>query len=242
MRRTSLEQLQSVMQACVPNVSIADLQAKFQSLKQNAVKEYKKHLNSMKSGAGEEEIYMPSLWYFDIIRYVLDGCLPRESIDTISVDTINTTDVEDSIIDGDGTSTIMDAIVIFDGDITEEPILDERVADETTIVEQTPTTSTHKGRVGSTFSDEPKSNKKKDNDHYLQMVSTNLAKLNTTLAMPPMLNQTQKEEMGGNELFASFVAKRMDEIDDLDIRDDVEEKIMSVLREGLRRNRQKKNE
>ena len=56
---------------------------KMNSLKTSWRKEAKKVRSSIKSGAGEDEVYQPKLWYFDQLRFIEDQELPRYSISTM---------------------------------------------------------------------------------------------------------------------------------------------------------------
>lgn len=51
---------------------------------------YKKELNKMKqsikSGAGTDELYTPHLWYFDLLKFLYDQEIPRPSVSNINED------------------------------------------------------------------------------------------------------------------------------------------------------------
>ncbi|KAF5297339.1 hypothetical protein FQA39_LY12178 [Lamprigera yunnana] len=55
LRKTALESMENSLKKSKPNITSTEIQNKFQSLKQNALKKYKKWKNSYKSGAGEDE-------------------------------------------------------------------------------------------------------------------------------------------------------------------------------------------
>lgn len=46
-------------------------------------KELAKVNASTRSGAGEEEIFKPSLWYFDLLHFLSDQETPRHSTNTM---------------------------------------------------------------------------------------------------------------------------------------------------------------
>lgn len=49
-------------------------------------KELKKLKETIKSGSGEEEIYKPSLWYFDLLLFTKDQEEPTESLNNMGSD------------------------------------------------------------------------------------------------------------------------------------------------------------
>lgn len=55
---------------------IASLRAAFR-------KEFRKLENSKKSGAGTEDIYKPTLWYFDNLMFLKDQDIPRTGTSTM---------------------------------------------------------------------------------------------------------------------------------------------------------------
>ncbi|KAF5275625.1 hypothetical protein FQA39_LY06737 [Lamprigera yunnana] len=101
LRKTALESIENSLKKSNPNITSTEIQNKFQSLKQNALKEYKKWKNSYKNGAGEDEVYEPSLWYFQIISFVIADNVPRESQDTLDGTENTETQIQefDSVMD-----------------------------------------------------------------------------------------------------------------------------------------------
>lgn len=51
---------------------------KINSLRTCFRKELKKYNSSLKSGTGTEDIYKPSLWYFDMLTFLTDQETPRQ--------------------------------------------------------------------------------------------------------------------------------------------------------------------
>ncbi|XP_066939790.1 uncharacterized protein [Macrobrachium rosenbergii] len=72
-----------------PKAGVEDVKKKFNSLWTNFRKELKKVQSSKKSGAGSEDIYEPTLWYYTEMEFLQDQETPSESISTIN-------DAEDS--------------------------------------------------------------------------------------------------------------------------------------------------
>ncbi|KAF5281185.1 hypothetical protein FQA39_LY17856 [Lamprigera yunnana] len=101
LRKTALESIENSLKKSKPNITSTEIQNKFQSLKQNALKKYKKWKNSYKSGTGEDKVYEPSLWYFQIISFVIADNVPRESQDTLDGTENTETQIQefDSVMD-----------------------------------------------------------------------------------------------------------------------------------------------
>ncbi|KAF5302425.1 hypothetical protein FQR65_LT08514 [Abscondita terminalis] len=58
------------------------VQQKLQNLRTAFRKELKKVEDSKRSGAGTDDIYVPRLWYFDLLLFTKNDELPRQSIDS----------------------------------------------------------------------------------------------------------------------------------------------------------------
>ncbi|KAK4882653.1 hypothetical protein RN001_005972 [Aquatica leii] len=65
-----------------PDARIEDVKKKINSLRSCFRKEYKKVINSKRSGTGTEDVYKPTLWYFDLLLFLKDDEMPRTSIGT----------------------------------------------------------------------------------------------------------------------------------------------------------------
>lgn len=61
-----------------------DVKKKFNALRTNFRKELKKVRDSNKSGAGTDDLYESSLWYFDAMQFLEDTETPRNSRSTIA--------------------------------------------------------------------------------------------------------------------------------------------------------------
>ena len=58
------------------NATIADLKNKIHGIRTCYRRELKKVLESEKSGAGADEIYVPALWYFYHLDFLRDNKIP----------------------------------------------------------------------------------------------------------------------------------------------------------------------
>ena len=67
-----------------PKAAVEDVKKKFNALRTNFRKEMKKVENSKKSGAGSEDLYEPTLWYYSEMEFLKDQETPSESICTIN--------------------------------------------------------------------------------------------------------------------------------------------------------------
>ncbi|XP_061380752.1 uncharacterized protein LOC116775412 isoform X3 [Danaus plexippus] len=68
-----------------PRATKEDLKKKINSLRTNYRKELKKHVNSMKSGAGADSVYEPTLWYFKEMNFLRDQELPLDSESSVDI-------------------------------------------------------------------------------------------------------------------------------------------------------------
>ncbi|KAF2896696.1 hypothetical protein ILUMI_09477 [Ignelater luminosus] len=80
------------MKTVRPHTSIAEIKSKFQSLKTNFLTEYKKVESSKTTGTGEDDVYIPTLWYFDKLQFLLDHSVPRRTEDSIDAVIFQATD------------------------------------------------------------------------------------------------------------------------------------------------------
>lgn len=71
-KNTAYETLLSKYKEMFPQANKDDVKKKFNSLRTNYRKELKKHLQSMKSGCGTDDIYQPTLWYYNEMAFLQD--------------------------------------------------------------------------------------------------------------------------------------------------------------------------
>ncbi|VEN43468.1 unnamed protein product [Callosobruchus maculatus] len=126
MRQTALTAIRDVLKAKKPNITIAEIQPKFQALKQNAQKERRKCIDSQKSGSGTDEILHPSLLYYDLIEFAFQDTEPRPGVDSFAG--------EEPGYSNEGTHTLLEdsmseAGEIFSTIITPEGMVVEEVVE-----------------------------------------------------------------------------------------------------------------
>ena len=78
-RETAYKKLIQKLKEIDPNADRDAVVKKINAFRTNYRKEKKKVENSIKSGAGTDEIYTPSLWYFGIFEFLGDQDIPRHS-------------------------------------------------------------------------------------------------------------------------------------------------------------------
>lgn len=71
-----------------PNATKDDVLKKINSLRSNVRKEKKKYKESLKSGASTEDIYKPTLWYYDLFDFLGDEDTPRKSLSNVVDDQV----------------------------------------------------------------------------------------------------------------------------------------------------------
>lgn len=70
-----IEKLQTVN----PEANRDSVVKKINSLRTTYRKELKRVLESERSGAGEEDIYVPHLWYYELMNFIRDQEIPRST-------------------------------------------------------------------------------------------------------------------------------------------------------------------
>ncbi|PIO24772.1 hypothetical protein AB205_0019020 [Aquarana catesbeiana] len=82
-RKASLEKLLQFVKTQVPDADIEFVEKKIGSLKSIYRKELNKVQASMRSGAAAEDVYVPSLWYYNRMQFLEDQMEAGESLSTL---------------------------------------------------------------------------------------------------------------------------------------------------------------
>ncbi|PIO10630.1 hypothetical protein AB205_0052130, partial [Aquarana catesbeiana] len=82
-RKASLEKLLQFVKTQVPDADSDFVEKKIGSLRSTYRKELNKIQASMSSGAAAEDVYVPSLWYYNRMRFLEDQMEVRESLSTL---------------------------------------------------------------------------------------------------------------------------------------------------------------
>lgn len=85
-RNQAYEELLKKMKENDSNATIQTVKNKIDALRGTFRKELKKIKDSQRSGAGEDEVYKPHLWYFDHLVFITDQETPREGISSLDTD------------------------------------------------------------------------------------------------------------------------------------------------------------
>ena len=67
-----------------PDANVNVVKKKINNLRSNVRKEKKKIDSSMKSGASTDNVYKPSLWYFNLFDFIKDQDNPRSTVSNFS--------------------------------------------------------------------------------------------------------------------------------------------------------------
>ncbi|PIO13323.1 hypothetical protein AB205_0160550 [Aquarana catesbeiana] len=82
-RQAVLEKLLELVTPVVPTATIPYLKAKIGGLRSTYLRERKKVMDSQRSGAAADDIYVPRLWYYERLRFLSDQTGVRESLSTL---------------------------------------------------------------------------------------------------------------------------------------------------------------
>jgi len=77
---TAYDELIDLCKTIYPEANRDFVLKKIQGLRGSFRKELKKVLNSKRSGNGADQIYEPTLWYYDLLKFTIDQETPSHSI------------------------------------------------------------------------------------------------------------------------------------------------------------------
>lgn len=83
-KNAAYQQLVDVLKVIDPDANRESVIKKINTYRTNYRKEQKKVDNSKKSGAGIDDVYVPSLWYYDRLHFLRDQETPRTSQSNLS--------------------------------------------------------------------------------------------------------------------------------------------------------------
>lgn len=69
-----------------PNANKDFVVKKIHTMRCSFRRELKKVINSLKSGSATEEVYVPSLWYYDLLSFIADSEMPRKGTSNLDLD------------------------------------------------------------------------------------------------------------------------------------------------------------
>ncbi|KAL1509993.1 hypothetical protein ABEB36_004653 [Hypothenemus hampei] len=86
LKNAAYDKLVEYCKPIIPDVNRDYVVKKIQSFRGSFRKELQKVQNSKRSGAGSDQIYTPTLWYFELLLFTMDEELPTTSISNIEAD------------------------------------------------------------------------------------------------------------------------------------------------------------
>lgn len=115
LKNDAYEKLVKLCQSIYPEANRDFVVKKIQSLRGSFRKELKKVESSKRSGSSTDDVYVPSLWYFDLLLFTKDQELPTASISNIP----NTED--NQILEEDDLEQDQEASVGFSEELVSTP-------------------------------------------------------------------------------------------------------------------------
>ncbi|XP_044744758.1 uncharacterized protein LOC123306703 [Coccinella septempunctata] len=204
-RNTAIEAIEASLKTLRPSVTSQEIKSKFQALKTNFMNEHRKHVQSMKSGAGQDEIYIPSLWYFNSMKFIIDHVDVRPSFDSSQF-----LEIEAAPQEAEECSNELEQCFVAESGFL--------ISEESELPLESP---------------RPKRKKKLDDDSnsLLKEASAALSTISKTISEAPT---NKNKETDAEEAFGKYVVSKMRQISDPQVKSDVEERIINLLFEGIR--------
>uniref|UniRef100_A0A1Y1MVI3 MADF domain-containing protein n=2 Tax=Photinus pyralis TaxID=7054 RepID=A0A1Y1MVI3_PHOPY len=227
-RNAALQNIAECLKSMGRNVTIPEIKVKWNGLRTNYLSELRKYESTQKSGAGADDILKPSLWYFDIMRFIDKYINPRKSTDVLDI-TAATVDIDNGSDDIDhGNDVIIEYI-----DESDIETINSNISSPATFVLPTDDTQTvgsfipNKKKISSnenipsTPSVRP-SRKVRKEDKLAEEQALTLGAIRTAI-------EQRKPTPTYNSPFSNYVAFRLNSITDDTIRATAEEEIMEVI-------------
>ncbi|KAK4882524.1 hypothetical protein RN001_005843 [Aquatica leii] len=212
-RVKALEDVFQVVKLLKSTISQTDMKTKFANLKTTFMQEFRKYKESFKSGAGTEDIYTPTLWYFQQMMYVAEHNEIRPAVDSIE------TNNEDAASDGEvGLEVDTCSSSTNSNDIEDTMVWEGTVEELETLGNcSTPTNRTTKRKANSG-----------DLNACLNSADSAISDMRAAV----LQNAAAKKPK--NAAFGAYVAEKLTEITDPNLRLEAEYKINKVLFDALR--------
>ncbi|KAK9738520.1 Zinc finger, C2H2 type [Popillia japonica] len=239
-RIRALENIQRALYLLKPDVTVADIKAKFQGLKTNFLTEYRKHEKSLKSGAGEDDVYHPTLWYYNDMFFILEHCIPRRSTDSLS---FNEPPRSGSSQSESYTSNVDDIEYESQDDIIQENSEgDYEIQRDRTLTQRRdslpPCTVTLSDNAEGSSSSSRKKIKNDSSTKSIQEAASAIKMISTAIQArnkeKPIIAQTTQPA----DIFSAFVASKLKQMNP-QVANEVEEKITLLLFEGIKKTNNK---
>lgn len=88
-RNKAYEELLKKYKDIDKDATVQTVKNKIDSMRASFRRELKKIKDSQRSGAGEDEIYCPHLWYFQHLQFLIDQETPRESTSNVEHESVS---------------------------------------------------------------------------------------------------------------------------------------------------------
>nr|CAH7743079.1 unnamed protein product [Callosobruchus chinensis] len=209
-RREALEAIYNALKNLKGDVTIGDIQSKFQALKQNAQRERRKCLESHRSGAGTDE--------------------PRPAVDSLSLheneEEMNDVERITATVSQEGL-LIVDEVIQTPGSSASEEPQDPAGLGKMSGQESGPRRKRRKMTPKAT-----------DEDVVMDKVAQSLGAITAQLSKPPSSSLSAHGLSEASRNFADYVAAKLERITDEEVRDEAEEEIVQCLNRALKKCRE----
>ncbi|KAK5648030.1 hypothetical protein RI129_002922 [Pyrocoelia pectoralis] len=232
-RVKALEEVFQAVKLVKPSISQTEIKTKFANLKTTFMQEYRKYRESFKSVAGTEDVYTPTLWYFQQMMYVADHNQIRPAVDSIETNNEDGASDDEVGLEADtcsGSTNSNDIEVLLSSYhftfsliciVFKDTMVWEGTVEELGTLENC-ATSTPANRA----------TKRKANSGdlnvYLKSANSAISDMRTTV----LQNAAAKKPK--NAAFGAYVAEKLTEITDPNLRLEAEYKINQVLYNAVR--------
>ncbi|KAK4885920.1 hypothetical protein RN001_002191 [Aquatica leii] len=219
-RQSSLEEIKKILVAIRPSVTVNEIKTKFAGLKATFMNEHRKHLRSIHSGMGDDEVYKPNLWYYTKMNFLLDHIEVRPSFDSLSAGS----DVFDNNLEEQIDMT-QEYIITDEGTL-------EHVEDESEV--QTTSRSSSAGSSYAGIAMPTQKRKKLEGpDSVIQEASSALQTINK--AMQLRATNTANNATDQNVALTNFIISKLNRITNDEVHYDTEEKIVMLLYNAIKK-------
>ncbi|VEN45120.1 unnamed protein product [Callosobruchus maculatus] len=242
-RSAAIKAIVEALKVGRPTATEQDVQKKFLGLRTTYAHERRKVLDSLRSGMGEDEVYRPTLWYYDKMSFLNDHLQIRSSRSSHPITEFAVTEEEALVVQAPPSEeTTMYYEIGEDGVLSpasERPESGLSVHSNLTHPESThsgeiPSTSAAKKRQASDSNATPKRFKNKSDTseiEALQKVSDNLSNLSAALQS----SSKNVEQPTADDIMGQFVASQFKKIKNEDIKQDVYFEIHKLLRDAIKK-------
>ncbi|KAF5282485.1 hypothetical protein FQR65_LT14294 [Abscondita terminalis] len=232
-RTRALEDIQKLLVVIKPNVNVNDIKAKFHGLKTNFLTEYRKHQKSIRSGAGDDDIYIPTIWYYEKMHFLLEHCVVRASTDTIPQTSGAGSSGSEGILDVDSQQNNMEDD--YNTQTDDSPLEMELPASTSSASEVPLITVQHElGNSTPSQSSSQTGNRKKrlNSDRAIEDATDAIKTMSGILKDKRSKSQTTPRN--GFDIFGEYVASKLKQMRP-EIAEEVEEKIILLLFQGMKK-------